>query len=143
MQCTECHKTFDSKEETVKHELAHQTPFACTVCSLKFSHRRGFKKHMRLHGILVKPSSVRLVSIFCTALYNELLSASNDSFSRYTCRHCSVNCATLSALHTHLLIHTDQKPHLCDKCGLKFRRSNVSSTFYFLFFRLLPNIKCM
>ncbi|XP_034230328.1 uncharacterized protein LOC117639064 isoform X2 [Thrips palmi] len=102
LQCTECHKTFGSKEETVKHELTHQTPFSCSVCSLKFSHRRGFKKHMRSHGILVKPSSVR-----------------------YTCRHCSVNCATLSALHTHLLIHTDEKPHLCEKCGLKFRRPNA------------------
>lgn len=102
LQCTECHKTFMNKEDMIQHELSHQTPFSCSVCSLKFSHRRGFKKHMRLHGILVKPTSVK-----------------------YTCRHCSVNCPTLSALHTHLLIHTDQKPYLCDKCGLKFRRPNA------------------
>lgn len=98
-RCSECSKKFDSKKKLMVHALDHQTPFFCDICKMSFQHRRGFKKHMRCHGIQVKPGLIR-----------------------YKCMQCSVNCSTLSGLRTHILTHTEHKPHLCDKCGLTFRR---------------------
>ncbi|KAK3920498.1 Oocyte zinc finger protein [Frankliniella fusca] len=98
-QCSECSKNFDSKKKLMIHALDHQTPFFCDICKVAFQHRRSFKKHMRSHGVKIKPG-----------------------LTRYKCMQCSVNCSTLSGLRTHVLTHTEHKPHLCDKCGITFRR---------------------
>ncbi|XP_037032514.1 zinc finger protein 2-like [Bradysia coprophila] len=92
ISCTECNKTFSSRDDYLKHSINHKKTFECDVCQKVFRTRLHLKVHFPTH-MAVKP---------------------------YLCEVCSRPFARANNLRRHKLTHVTDKRYICDECGKRF-----------------------
>ena len=95
-QCTECDKSFATKNELASHVRMHtdDRPFACAFCTKTFKRKSDCKRHTRTH----------------------------TGQKPFKCTDCGKSFICSSYLADHRSVHTDRRPFCCHQCGKTFKR---------------------
>ncbi|XP_077410001.1 zinc finger Y-chromosomal protein 1-like [Vanacampus margaritifer] len=107
--CDVCGKTFRCRSALKTHEIIHLgvKPHRCDLCPKAYMRTNDLEHHkLTVHqdgGVGGTRRRRRSGSLLC--------------------HFCGKEMKFRSQLATHLLTHTDERPHLCDVCGRKFCRS--------------------
>lgn len=98
--CPVCGRSFRFRSLLEAHSAVHSDarPFPCDLC------RRSFRRrsHLKRHRAVVHPDGRPPKS--------------------YVCSVCGVDQKYRSRLQRHLLVHSGERPHRCERCGLAFSR---------------------
>ncbi|XP_061569068.1 zinc finger protein ZFP2-like [Cololabis saira] len=99
--CSVCSKVFKFRSLLASHSLIHSElrPFACDFCS------RSFRRlsHLKRHREVVHANGARLPQSF-------------------VCHICGKDKKCRSQLARHVIIHTGERPFVCDLCPARFNR---------------------
>ncbi|KAJ4920992.1 hypothetical protein JOQ06_027943 [Pogonophryne albipinna] len=100
--CSICGKVFKFRSLLSSHALIHsdQRPYGCDFCSRSFR-RLG---HLKRHREVVHANGERPAQSF-------------------VCHICGKDKKCRSQLQRHVIIHTGERPHGCERCGARFNRS--------------------
>ncbi|XP_077364436.1 zinc finger Y-chromosomal protein 1-like [Festucalex cinctus] len=141
--CHLCDLRFN-RRDNLRHHLSRLHPggvarrqrqrlvqtWLCDVCGKTFRCRSALKTHEVIH-LGVKPHRCDLCSkayMRTNDLEHHKLTVHGDGGTRrrhsgsLLCHFCGKEMKFRSQLATHLLTHSDERPHLCDICGRKFCR---------------------
>ena len=129
-QCHVCEQVFPSQRKLTSHQLqkhsipvpSHAKTFQCHVCSMSFFENYRLKRHMQtVH------ERVRNICDICGSRQRDLLShkrIAHEGF-RYCCQLCKKEYRSVDKLHAHqIAVHTNQRPYICQHCGLSFSRQS-------------------
>ncbi|KAL7374534.1 hypothetical protein ABVT39_002447, partial [Epinephelus coioides] len=117
--CERCGKSFARRSNVTRHrryhcstttgtpsqpesEPAEQETFSCDTCSLTFRTKRHLRLHERIH---TQDSE------------NHQDKATSPRERCHTCKQCNKSFYLLHTLQQHLLVHTGEKPFVCEQCG--------------------------
>lgn len=141
-ECPICQKPAQFKSYLKGHILSHtgELPFACSLCPLKFPIVARLNKHTRqAHGsdkmtvVKIKDKSPSVghhkTSKRKSPVKKTILQETGHSSVEpviihpglFQCPLCD-KVATMSALRTHFVVHTDEKPFKCKYCDIDFTR---------------------
>lgn len=136
MSCKICGKEFTNKQRLYRHEKIHLNlkPFKCELCDRGFSRRDNLRAHEYMVHNIPKPededgpSEVNPDSNEGLEEDDEMEAEINEDDAdvaftvkqQYQCTVCPVTCENLSSIKMHMLSHSQQKPHKCDKCDMSF-----------------------
>ncbi|XP_028404576.1 zinc finger protein 107-like [Dendronephthya gigantea] len=100
-ECQLCGKVFKRKSNLLAHEKNHaeNKVFRCDLCGQAFPELQELAFHRTL----------------C-----------EESF--YKCQICDKECGTKFKLKCHVETHNDDKPHVCDMCGTRFKHARSLTT---------------
>ncbi|XP_034939321.1 zinc finger protein 154-like [Chelonus insularis] len=122
--CEICGKAFSQSANKRKHEKIHKQgtkPYVCDTCGRSFFEAEEMRLHKAGHGG-GKPRECD----YCGEHFRRLSEIADHvrrfhTFERpHTCAFCSKSFYSLYSLKQHVMIHTGQKPFVCDRCGSKF-----------------------
>ncbi|KAK7065993.1 hypothetical protein SK128_004055 [Halocaridina rubra] len=100
--------------------------FDCPVCSRSFGRMSHVKRHMKLH--------IGGPTYDCDICGKKFLQNGNlkahvrmvhSQERSFQCEVCSKMFLQRSNLNTHMRVHTGEKPHKCDKCGMREEENQV------------------
>ncbi|XP_074468526.1 uncharacterized protein LOC141753824 [Sebastes fasciatus] len=114
--CSECCKTFSSKD----HLLTHMKCHICQFCGKKFTKSSNLTTHLRVHTG-EKPFSCSVCntsfSLRCTLVNHMRVHTGEKPF---LCSVCSKRFSKKANLTTHMALHTEEKPFKCRMCDKRF-----------------------
>lgn len=136
--CKECSKDFPLLPAYNRHLSRHdqsERPFKCNFCPIHFKSTVRLKAHEnKFHGtdhdvnyLPEQPS--RIECDICGKAFNYRhklkvhVRMVHMGSKQPTCSICHKSFTATSSLERHMLIHTNEKPHVCGKCGASFRRA--------------------
>ena len=107
LRCSECDHEAGSRAAMAQHAArAHSADddvtYACCVCDFHTTWNRDYYQHMKLHY----------------------------AGPPYCCGHdgCSYTADRIQPLLHHRMVHTNERPHACNTCSLRFRTKNNLTT---------------
>nr|XP_029531939.1 zinc finger protein 436-like [Oncorhynchus nerka] len=122
--CDKCPMTFIRSHYLRRHEISHLTskPFVCSHCGKGFKGERGLKAHERTHTEDPTYTCDECGKGFYQHESFQVHAALHTGEKPFTCDCCSKNFALASYLKTHIANHHSvTKPHVCGKCGRKYK----------------------
>lgn len=121
-QCSLCPKTFAQKADLTSHLLIHagERPYACTECDEKFNRKRSLRDH-KLSSHSQEKNFVCDVCQMSFSTRSLLYShRRKHNTGRYPCSECPKSFARAFDLRIHAVLHTGEKPYICDICNKNF-----------------------
>ncbi|XP_054623163.1 zinc finger and SCAN domain-containing protein 2-like isoform X1 [Dunckerocampus dactyliophorus] len=120
-----CDNIFDNQGNLKKHMQNHagEKPFACSVCSKRFSQIENLNRHTTIHTIHtgVKPFACSICGKGFSQQSNLKEHARKHTGKKhFPCLVCGKKFIYKSKLKTHTRIHTGEKPFSCTVCGKCF-----------------------
>ena len=120
--CQVCEKVYPTLKHLNRHRIFHGLrKYKCDLCQKGFSHKKQLHSHLFIHlhlGVVCK---------ICNKVFKSKFHLKNHQKKRpikpkkYQCDICGVMLASKKSAVEHRLIHKDEKPHTCTKCGARFR----------------------
>nr|XP_054594395.1 zinc finger protein 239-like [Nothobranchius furzeri]XP_054594396.1 zinc finger protein 239-like [Nothobranchius furzeri]XP_054594397.1 zinc finger protein 239-like [Nothobranchius furzeri] len=128
--CDFCGKKFSHKKSFNNHMRVHtgQKPFACELCEQRFSHWSNLNSHTRVHTGQ-KPFACELCgkSFSHRSNFNRHMRVHTGQ-KPFACELCEQRFSHGSTLNNHMRVHTGEKPFACELCEQRFRHgSNLTS----------------
>ncbi|XP_044737613.1 zinc finger protein 84-like [Chrysoperla carnea] len=133
LKCEKCEETFQTKKILQKHvrkmhpkvkppkakrvDKARLQDVSCEVCG-RTVRRRNLRSHMLTHR-----ERDNLNCRYCAKVFTkpeELKDHMEVSHKKCVCDHCGLRLRS-NQLKKHLLTHTKERPHACDKCDKTYR----------------------
>lgn len=122
------------KEKSANKCSDLERPFACDLCSSRFTIRHHLERHKLIHTGIKPHSCVICEKSFTRkdSLKEHILTVhcgknrAKERIHKYFCEFpgCNQGFTQQNALYRHKLIHTDKKNHSCSFCGKSFGRSD-------------------
>lgn len=111
-----------SQPKTIKSIKTKQ--YYCDLCAdLSFKTLTAVKKHMKIH---IANKVRKWCTICCILSYDyEKHMRLNHTCRPYQCAFCVASFTTNSHRMEHLRVHTDERPFLCETCGIAFKSQNT------------------
>ena len=96
--CEVCHKVFENQTALKHHSSVHvnDKTHSCTTCGLMFGTAHDLKLHLKTH---------------------------TGQTPKYVCDVCKKRWVHSFELKRHMVVHSDEKPHFCQHCDLRFKRA--------------------
>ncbi|XP_045168921.2 zinc finger protein 236-like [Mercenaria mercenaria] len=114
LKCTECQYTTNNEALLRMHRRRHissKTSHSCHLCSFSTIYKKKLLKHLETH------------------LPEERMSTDegiNKKHQTYHCNKCMYNTTNKLNFQRHQrAVHLNQRPHLCDTCGMAFKRTDA------------------
>ncbi|KXJ83924.1 hypothetical protein RP20_CCG026951 [Aedes albopictus] len=136
--CEECSLDFPLLPAYNRHLSRHdksERPHKCNFCPIRFKSTIQLKAHEnRLHGtshdvnyLPEQPSRIECETCGKVFSYKHKLKMHirmvHMGSKQPSCNICHKTFTATSSLERHMLLHTNEKPHVCPKCGISFRRA--------------------
>ncbi|GAB6029060.1 hypothetical protein CHUAL_004845 [Chamberlinius hualienensis] len=124
--CAVCGKQFTKSQALNRHKLlihSDPTTLQCEICGYKTASKCNMKRHRETH------QEKRYICEICGAAFHAHATLQqhhvyvHSDKREFTCKICSKDFKTLSALQRHERIHNDARPFECH-CGQKYKRKS-------------------
>lgn len=125
-KCRHCGETFKENKEYEFHKrLPHYLEiFTCTQCSMRFSNRFAYNRHLTTHQTKVEEEPKNHVCDKCDKAFKTRGELNNHKFyhdeKKFACHLCPKSYFKNTALKLHLKAHRKQLDVICDVCGMGF-----------------------
>ncbi|XP_055849283.1 zinc finger protein 665 [Episyrphus balteatus] len=123
-----CKMYFRTKEEAMDHaKEMHKECFHCNICDKYSQSPDALKIHKRTHFEQRRQANRNLICDKCAKSFASRTSLNDHTRSNcgkdplYRCEICDKKFSTAGILKTHSLLHKDETPYACDKCGKTFK----------------------
>lgn len=130
--CPDCQRKYKNPTIYRKHMLTKHgvtvgplPDFICSVCGNDCSNQSALKRHMRKH--LPDEEKYNIACPYCDKKFSQEgamkqhVNGIHHQMKPYICDQCGRACKTLSALHEHQLVHTNECPFTCEVCQKGFK----------------------
>ncbi|XP_044727339.1 zinc finger protein OZF-like [Chrysoperla carnea] len=132
LQCPRCDKSFDDKrelkyhnKEVHKHVEMKVTCYICGKLVLKASIIKHMKNiHKKRDKITCDKCSKTFISQKTLAAHIKVVHEKEQPARNHLCNICGYATTAPSQLRKHLMVHSSEKPHACDRCDKAYRRED-------------------
>ena len=124
-RCTDCEKTFESKNSLNLHQRSHNDDnykYFCEECPKKFIMKCTFSAHQETHNPF-RVCQVCGSTIATKKAFDRHVQRCTNNF-KHKCEACSKGFLSRNKLVEHIRTHTKDRPFECDECGSKFGRES-------------------
>ncbi|CAG0902626.1 unnamed protein product [Cyprideis torosa] len=138
-ECSVCNKKFKLSSQLRSHALTHTDnrpfpcklcdgdAFRCDICSFTTHRKPDLMLHTKRWHTSDSPRNCKICGAVQPDKYTLKLHREKDHAGKvkYPCNTCDFAASSIPSLNSHMLIHQDLKPFLCDQCSQSFRKKQL------------------
>ena len=120
--CKTCGRSFSTKSNMKRHQLAHKNEGNYICCGVHFRDRWDFKRHRaNKHGEPKRHECTTCSMKFATAWHLKRHERTHNNKDYISCPTCGLQCRDQSGLNEHMASHENKRRFICYKCERSFK----------------------